>query len=80
VVDAEIVMVINQDSSNMGFVQNGLIHLTEKAFEKGLFYLTSTLMEEYFHTQGFRDESRRFEEHLMEQILVHAKKHLKIVL
>lgn len=79
-VNADIVMVKNEDSNNIGFEFRGVIHLTPKAFEKGLFYLTSTLMEEHFHTLGYEDESRRFENFLMEQVLIHAKKSLKMVL
>lgn len=79
-VTADIVAVKNEDTSNIGFVYNGVIHLTAKAFEKGLFYLTSTLMEEHFHTLGYDDESRRFENFLMEQVLIHAKKSLKMAL
>lgn len=79
-VTADIVMVKNEDTQNIGFEFNGVIHLTRRAFEKGLFYLTSTLMEEHFHTLGYNDESRRFENFLMEQILIHAKKSLKIAL
>jgi hypothetical protein len=79
-VSAKIVMVNNEDTNNIAFVYDRIIHLTPKAFEKGLFFLTRAIFEEHCHTVGYMDESRSFENFLIEQVIIHAKRHLKIVL
>lgn len=79
-VTGEIVLVKNQDSCNIAYVYKNVIHLTSRAFDKGLFYLVRALFEEQMHVNGYLDESRQFENYLIEQIIMHAKKHLKIVL
>lgn len=80
IVDAEIRVIQNNDEGNVAFVANGVIHLTERAFEKGLFYLTSTLLEEHFHTKGYDDRSISYEQMLIDRILHHCKKHTKLTL
>jgi hypothetical protein len=63
--EAEIKLIENSDNYNIAFVHDKKIHLTQRAFEQGMFYLVTTLLEEYFHTIGYHDETRKFESHLM---------------
>lgn len=79
-VTAPIRIIENRDENNIAFVTGGVIHLTERSFEKGLFYLTSTLLEEHFHTQGFHDRCATYEQHLIDRILHHCKKITKLPL
>jgi hypothetical protein len=79
-VEAPIRIIVNRDDKNIAFVINNTIHLTERAFEKGLFYLTSTLLEEHFHTLGFSDRCATYEQHLIDRILHHCKKITKLPL
>lgn len=79
-VKSEIVMVKNDDTSNIAFVYNEVIHLTPRSFDKGLFFLVRVILEEHCHTIGYNDESRHFEQFLMEQLIIHAKRHLKVAL
>lgn len=79
-VSAEIKVVENDDSNVVAFAHNGQIHLTERAFEKGLFDLVHTLFEEQMHILGHCDATRLFERYLIEQVITQARKRLKIVL
>lgn len=79
-VTGEIIVVENQDSNLIAFTHNGMIHLTERSFEKGLFDLVSTIFEEQMHVIGYSDESRSFQTYLIDQIITQARKRLKVVL
>jgi len=68
-VHAQIKAISNTDNMNIAFVHNEVIHLTERAFDQGLFYLITTLFEEHSHTLGYSDESRRFEQYLMNELI-----------
>lgn len=68
-INAEIKLISNENDSVIAFVHEKVIHLTERSFEKGVYDLTQTLMEEHFHTLGFMDESRGFEKYLMDQLI-----------
>lgn len=76
-VNAPVVIVGNEDQNNIAFVFNGSIHLTEKAFAKGVFYLTTTLLEENFHIAGFDDFCRSFQSHLIDEIVKQSCKRLR---
>ena len=79
-VDVEIRIIQNQDENNIAFVTKGVIYLIECVFEKGLYYLTSTLLEEHFHTKGYDDRSISYEQMLIDRILCHCKKITKLPL
>lgn len=79
-VSEEIVIVDNSDSVVIAFVHNGKIHLTERAFDKGLFDLVTTLFEEQMHLNGHNDECRSFQQFLINQIITQARKRLNVVL
>ncbi len=76
-VTAPVRMVENDDQNVVAFVYNGGIHLTEKSFDRGMFFLITTLMEEHFHTLGHDDNSRSFESFLMDELTKQAAKRLK---
>jgi hypothetical protein len=61
------------DSKLIAFALNGEVNLTESAFASGEDYLTSTLIEEFAHIDGYVDEDRRYEQYLCNHIarLVH---------
>jgi hypothetical protein len=68
-INAIIKHISNDDSMNVAFVHGEAIHLTQRAYDQGSFYLTTTLLEEHLHTQGYMDESRRFEQYLMNELV-----------
>lgn len=61
--------VSNDDNLNVAFVHGEAIHLTQRAYDQGAFYLTTTLLEEHCHTIGYNDETRRFEQFLMNELV-----------
>lgn len=65
-------LVENEDDNLIAIYTQGKIFLTERAFGKGLHYLCSTLLEEHFHSLGYHDESRSFEQFLMDEIIRHG--------
>jgi hypothetical protein len=79
-VTGEVVVVENTDTNTIAFAHNGRIHLTERSFEKGLFDLVSTLFEEQSHIMGFSDESRSYQQWLINQVITQARKRLKVAL
>jgi hypothetical protein len=79
-VTGEVVVVENTDTNTIAFAHNGRIHLTERSFEKGLFDLVATLFEEQMHLMGHSDESRLFQQFLINQLITQARKRLKVVL
>lgn len=68
-ITSEIKYIENDNDNIVAFVYMDVIHLTPRAFQKGLYDLIQTLMEEHFHTMGFHDESRSFEKYLMDQLI-----------
>lgn len=76
-VEAPVFLVTNEDQNNIAFTFQEKIYLTDKAFDKGMFYLVRVLMEEHFHTEGHDDNSRCFEQFLMEQLVKSHSKRLR---
>ena len=68
-VKAKIKYISNEDNLNIAFVHSEIIHLTERSFDQGLFFLITTLLEEHCHTLGYLDESRRFQQFLMNELV-----------
>ena len=79
-ITTEIKVVDNKDANLIGFAHNGQIHLTERAMEKGLFDLVSTLFEEHCHILGYDDYSRSFQNYLIAQLITAHHKRLKVTL
>lgn len=77
-VKAKIKYISNEDNVNIAFVHSEIIHLTERSFDQGLFFLITTLLEEHCHTIGYADESRRFEGFLMNELVKAWSIHLEI--
>lgn len=77
-VKAKIKYISNDDNLNIAFVHSEIIHLTERSFDQGLFFLITTLLEEHCHTIGYSDESRRFEQFLMNELVKAWSNHLGI--
>jgi hypothetical protein len=77
-VKAKIKYISNEDNLNIAFVHSEIIHLTERSFDQGLFFLITTLLEEHCHTIGYSDESRRFEQFLMNELVKAWSIHLEI--
>jgi hypothetical protein len=63
-----VVKIENNDESNIAFVTNKKVHLTERSFTRGLEFLTSTLIEEFSHCQGFYDNDIAYEQHLCNEL------------
>jgi hypothetical protein len=76
-VTAEIKLIENENQNIVAFVYKDIIHLTSRAFDKGLYDLVQTMMEEHFHTLGYSDESRGFEKFLMDQLITQTNKHIQ---
>lgn len=79
-INSEIKFINNENDSVIAFVHEKVIHLTERAFDKGVYDLTQTLMEEHFHTLGFFDETRSFEKYLMDQLITAHNKSIEYTL
>jgi hypothetical protein len=79
-VTAPVELVDNEDDNNIAFIHDSKIHLTNRAFDRGLFFLLTVLMEERSHVSGYSDESRAFESYLIEELIKHAAKRHRIVL
>lgn len=76
----EIVVVKNSEPNLIAFAYSGKIHLTEKSFERGLVFLAEALLEEQMHLNGYSDMTRHFQTYLIQQIVLQAKKRLKVTL
>ena len=76
-INAEIKLIENKNQNVIAFVHKDVIHLTPRAFNKGMFDLVQTLMEEHFHTLGYMDESRSFEHFLMDELITQTNKHIQ---
>ena len=70
---SEIKMVSSADDSLCGFAYKGKIHLTQKAFDEGVFFLTVVLFEENAHINGHEDYSRSFQTYLVKEIIKQSK-------
>lgn len=79
-VTAPIQIVENEDSNCIAFYYDGTIHLTSKSFDKGMFDLVTTLFEEQQHHVGYADESRGFQQFLIDELVTQTRKRLKWVL
>lgn len=79
-VNARIVIVQSEDSNLLGYFHAGDIHLTGKAFEKGVYDLAHTLFEENAHSSGHDDYSHSFQHYLIGEVLSQAKRRLKFPL
>lgn len=79
-VNARIVIVKSEDSNLLGYFHAGDIHLTEKAFDKGVYDLAHTLFEENAHSSGHDDYSHGFQCYLIGEVLSQAKRRLKFAL
>ena len=76
-VTAPVKLVDNEDAKVIAFYFNDVIHLTEKSFDEGMFQLVRTLMEEHFHSLGFDDACRSFEDFLMKEVIKQSSKRLR---
>lgn len=76
-ITAPIKLINNDDQLVIAFVHEKQIYLTQRAFDKGLFYLMTTLLEEHLHTEGFQDYSRTFQDYLLDELVKHAAKRFK---
>lgn len=74
-VSADIVKTTVAAPNLVGFWSHRVkkIFLTDVAFQKGLQFLTTTLIEENAHSLGYYDESRRFQDYLMDLIYQNLK-------
>lgn len=77
-ITAEIEFVKNDNPVLLGYVYNKLIHVTPKAFTKGMFDLVVTLFEEQHHILGHEDFTRGFQTYLIESVIDHAKNRFEI--
>lgn len=60
----------HEGDSLFGYVKDGEIFLTEKAFEHGVHDLVQTVLEEYYHCEtGHRDNTREFQQFLFRKIV-----------
>ena len=76
-ITAPIKIIQNDDQLVIAFVYEKQIYLTQKAFDKGLFYLVTVLLEEHLHTEGFSDYTRQFQDYLIDELVKHASKRFK---
>jgi len=67
--ETRLIPVESLGSERIGLADNGSIWLARRAFTQGLTYLVSVLIEEYLHiTQGFEDESREFQNFILNML------------
>lgn len=76
-VTAQIKIVENDDENVIAYVHQGMIYLTSRTFDKGMFFFVNVLLEEHLHTVGYDDNSRAFQTYLLEQVVKHASKRFK---
>ena len=58
------------DAGVLGFAANGKIYLSTETFTRGARCVAGTLLEEYWHlSMALRDETRQFQNHLIETIV-----------
>ena len=79
-VNAPVRVVESADANTIAYAYDKTINLTEKAFEKGLYYLVTVIFEESAHCNGQSDFSRSFQTYLIEELITNARKRLKIAL
>lgn len=79
-VEANIKVVDNGDDNNIAFAFGGEIHLTSRSFDKGMYYLVTTLFEESAHCKGHDDCSRSFQNYLIEELITQTRRRLKVAL
>jgi hypothetical protein len=79
-VSEQVCMVDSDDPMTIAYVHDEKIHLTTRAFEKGLFYLVTVLFEEQAHVNGFQDASRHFQTYLINELVTHARKRFGVAL
>jgi hypothetical protein len=62
-----------------GLASNDIIYISENAFDKGLQWVTSVILEEYIHNKhNCRDETRQMQDVLIDYWLNAIKKHSEI--
>lgn len=72
-ISAEIFVVPNLGSGTLGCARNGKIFLAKATIDKGGNWLAGTILEEHLHiTQGFSDESREFQNFLLDLVMKFA--------
>ena len=76
-VTAPIKIVDNDDENVIAYVHQNMIYLTERIFDKGMFFFVTTLLEEHLHTVGHDDYSRGFQNYLLDQVIMHSSKRFK---
>jgi len=63
-------VVVFKDPRIMGLAENKTIYLSRKALEMGRKYVCSTLLEECMHNEtGFGDETRAFQDYIINKIV-----------
>ena len=76
-VTAPIKIVNNDDDNVIAYVHQNMIYLTERIFDRGMFFFLTTLLEEHLHTVGYDDYSRGLQNYLLEQVIMHSSKRFK---
>ena len=76
-INAPIKKVASEDTNVIAYEYNGVIHLTQKAFDEGMFLLTVALFEEQQHYNGYLDMERAYQTFLTKELIKQAKKALK---
>lgn len=76
-VSAPIKKVESDDGNVIAYECSGVIHLTQKAFDEGMFLLTVALFEEQQHVNGYLDMQRDYQTYLTKELIKQAKKVLK---
>lgn len=79
-IECQVHRVESTDENLIAYYHGGAMHLTDKAFESGLFELVNTMFEEHCHHKGYHDSCRNFEQYLMKEVVRQAKKRLKATL
>lgn len=74
-------VVVFKDARIMGLAENRTIYLARKALENGRKYICSTLLEECMHNDtGFGDETRAFQDYIINKIVTLLEDRAGVVL
>jgi hypothetical protein len=76
-VNCQIHRVKCDNPKTIAYYHQGAMHLTDKAFEEGSFELVQTIFEESCHNMGLSDYSLDFQQYLIKQVIIQARKRLK---
>jgi hypothetical protein len=76
-INSPIKKVESEDTNVIAYEYNRVIHLTQKAFDEGMFLLAVALFEEQQHCNGYLDMERTYQMFLTKELIKQAKKALK---